>query len=115
MGRSFSTERQTYAGRKHRDYHNDKRAKAVQNQQWHYFNSGKLSPEEQKKEEERLKKEAKKQAAEEYRKQMEAMYEVAEEEGQEEDKETVEVMFHIASGDATDVESICVALRVMSA
>eukprot|EP00959_Pyramimonas_sp_CCMP1952_P020740 437234-Pyramimonas_sp.AAC.1 len=64
-------ERKTYAGRHHRDYHNEKRAKAVQNQQWHYFNSGKLSPEEQAKEEERLKKEAKAKAAEAYRRQVE--------------------------------------------
>eukprot|EP00976_Prorocentrum_cordatum_P065009 1177724-Prorocentrum_minimum.AAC.2 len=104
-------ERKTYAGRHHRDYHNEKRAKAVQNQQWHYFNSGKLSPEEQAKEEERLKKEAKAKAAEAYRRQVEAMYNEEEEEGE---KETVEVVFHIASGDDTDVESVCVALMVMS-
>ena len=39
------------------------------------------------------------------------MYNEEEEEGE---KETVEVVFHIASGDDTDVESVCVALMVMS-
>ena len=44
---------------------------------------------------------------------MEALY-GGEEEEEEEEKQTVEVMFHISSGAASDIESVCVALRVMS-
>jgi len=110
MGRNFTMMRKTYAGRKHRDHVDKKRAQGIQNLAWQQFNSGKLSPEEQAREDERLKKEAKLKAGEDYRRQVEGFYDDDEEE---EDTETVEVMFHIAKENDDNIVTVCVALRVM--